>query len=78
MVSEVLQESAPPAVRLINRLLRAEHPDGTRQMLQENRAMVDAEFIGMLDALAQDFADRGDTATGDRLRMIKAQAELLS
>jgi hypothetical protein len=78
LISEILQESAPPAVRLINRLLAAESPDRTRQMLQENRAMIDAEFIGMLDMLAQNFADRGEETTSDQLKMIKAQAELLS
>jgi hypothetical protein len=78
MISEVLQESAPPEIRLINRLLKADHPDGTRQMLRENQAMIDAEFIGVLDMLAQDLADRGDEETSERLKMIKAQAELLS
>jgi hypothetical protein len=77
-ISEVLQENAPPEVRLINQLLRAESSDDTRQMLRNNRAMVNPEFIAMLDRLIQDFAERGEQATSDRLSGIKAQAELLS
>jgi hypothetical protein len=78
MISEILQEGAPPEIRLINRLLKADYPDGTRQMLRDNQAMVNAEFIGVLDMLAQDFADRGEEETSERLKMIQAQAELLS
>lgn len=77
-ISEVLQESAPPEVRLINRLLQAEYPDQTRRMLQENRAAIDAEFIEMLDMLAQDLAERGQGKTSDQLKQIKAQAELMA
>ena len=77
-ISEVLQESAPPEVRLISRLLQAEYPDQTRQILQENRAAIDQEFIEMLDLLAQDLAERGQGKTSDQLRQIKAQAELMA
>jgi len=77
-ISDVLQESAPPQVRLINRLLQAEYPDETRQMLRENQSSVNAEFIGLLDMLAQDFADRGHKDTSEKLKSIKAQAELMS
>ena len=77
-ISEVLQENAPPEFRLINRLLQAEYPDETRQMLRENQSAIDAEFLGMLDMLAQDLAERGQNETSDQLKRIKAQAELLS
>jgi hypothetical protein len=77
MIAEVLQESAPPEIRLINRLLQAEYPDETRQMLRENQSMVTFEFVGMLDMLSQDFADRGQEESSEQLKRIKAQAELL-
>jgi len=77
-ISEVLQESAPPEFRLINRLLQAEYPDGTRQMLRDNHSMVDADFIGILDMLVRDFAERGHRETSEQLTRIRAQAELLS
>jgi hypothetical protein len=76
-ISEVLQESAPPEFRLINRLLQAEYPDETRQMLKDNASAVNADFIGMLGTLAQDFAERGQEETSEQLKRLKAQAELL-
>ena len=78
LISEVMLESAPPAIRLINRLLQADYPDETRKMLRENQAMINADLFGLLDMLAQDSADRGEDQTSERLAQIKAQAELLS
>jgi hypothetical protein len=78
LIVEVMQESAPPEIRLINQLLQAEYPDGTRQMLRDNQAMLSDEFITLFDVLAQDLSERGDTETSERLLQIRAQAELLS
>ena len=77
-ISDVLQENAPPEFRLINRLLQAEYPDETRQMLRDNQSSVNAEFIAMLGTLAQDLAERGQQETSEQLKQLKAQAELLS
>ena len=78
LISEVLQEGAPPIVRLIERLLHAEYPDETRQMLKDNRSQVNADFLQRLEMYAQEFAERGEDETSEQLRRIKAQAELLS
>jgi hypothetical protein len=77
MIVNVLQESAPPTVRFINQLLRADYPDGTRKFLRENQAMVTADLISMMDALSKDLADRGEEQTSERLRGIMAQAQLM-
>jgi hypothetical protein len=76
-IVEVLQENAPPAIRFVNQLLRADYPDGTRQMLRENQAMLTADLLNVVDALIAQFDGRGDTQTGERLRGIKAQAQLM-
>jgi hypothetical protein len=78
MIVEVMQESAPPQVRLINRLLQAEYPDGTRAMLRDNQAQIDQDMMTLFDVLANDLAERGDTGTSERLNQIKAQAQLLT
>jgi hypothetical protein len=76
-IVDVLQESAPPAIRFVNQLLRADYPDGTRQMLRENQPMLTADFVSMVDALIADLEERGNAQTGERLRGIKAQAQLM-
>jgi hypothetical protein len=76
-VIDVLQERAPPTVRFINQLLRVDYPDETRRMLKENQAMITADLISMMDALSKDLADRGEEQTGERLKGIMAQAQLM-
>lgn len=78
MIVEVMQESAPPQVRFVNQLLQAEYPDGTRTMLRDNQAEVNDELLNLLDVLASDLAERGDTETSERLTQIKAQAQLIA
>jgi transcriptional regulator with XRE-family HTH domain len=78
MIAQVLQESAPPEIRFINRLLQADYPDETRQILMDNKAMIDAELLSIFDVLGQDLEQRGDTQTSEQLKKIKAQAEILA
>jgi hypothetical protein len=78
MIVEVLQESAPPQIRLINQLLQADYPDETRAMLRENQAQLNEELLSLFDVLANDLAERGDTETSERLTQIKAQAQLIA
>jgi len=78
MIVEVMKESAPPQIRLLNQLLQAEYPDGTRAMLRDNQAQLNDEMLSLFDILASDLAERGDTETSERLTQIKAQAQLLT
>jgi hypothetical protein len=78
MIAQVLQESAPPEIRFINRLQQADYPDETRQILMDNKAMIDTELLSIFDVLGQDLAQRGDTQTSEQLKKIKAQAEILA
>lgn len=76
-IVDVLQENAPPAIRFVNQLLRTGYPDGTRQMLRENQSMLTADLLSVMDALIADLEDRGDAQTVERLKGIKAQAQLM-
>ncbi len=76
-ILQVLQESAPPEVQFINRLLQADYPDETRQILQENKATITGEWLNMVGELARDLDERGDKETSERLRGILAQAQLM-
>jgi hypothetical protein len=75
-VLRIFQENAPPMVRLVNSLLGAEYPDETRQLLMDNQVMLTPDLLNLMDSLSADLADRGQEQASDRLKKIRAQAEL--
>jgi hypothetical protein len=77
MVGDVIRESSPPEVQFIDRLLRARYPDETRQMLQENPAMVTPALIETMKVLITSFADRQEDQNRTKLEQVMAQAQLL-
>jgi len=79
-IMALMEESMPPEVQLINDLLRAPYPEGTRAFLQEHRAEITPEVIELMGHLADDMAQREGPESGQtakRLRDIRAQATLL-
>ena len=77
MIVEVFRQSAPLEIRFIDQLLHADYPEETRKILSENRSMINAKLIGLMEVLAKDLADRREKQTGEQLDRIRAQAELL-
>jgi len=78
LIVEVLEESAPPELRFITRLLDADYPDETRKMLADNRALVTPQVLGMMEALAGELESRGEAEASKKLGGILAQAQLMS
>lgn len=78
LIVEVLEESAPPELRFITRLLEADYPDETRRVLSDNRSLVTPQVLGMMEALAGELESRGDTEASEKLSGILAQAQLMS
>lgn len=79
-VTAVIDEGMPPEVRLINDLLSAPYPDGTRALLKERQELITPEVLSLMDRIADGMATSGDegaTEAVKRLRDIKAQAMLL-
>jgi hypothetical protein len=87
-IMAVLQEGMPPEVQLVNELLQAPYPDGTRALLRERQAEVTPEVLNLIDRLAEEAAARAEqnnagqerpegVDVAKRLRDIKAQAMLL-
>jgi len=79
-IMAMAEEGLPPEVRLINDLLRAPYPDGTRNLLQQRRSEMTPEVIALMDRMAQEMEGRDvaeQVETGKRLRDIKTQAMLL-
>ncbi len=78
MVTVLLEDRLPPEVRLMNQLLNASYPDGTRQLLEAQRGILNTEFM---DALEQIIAELEQTGGGDlatHMRQVKDQAEVIA
>ena len=75
-ILRIFQESAPPVVQFVNKLLGAEYPDETREILMDNQAMVTPDLLNLMDSLSADLVDRGQEQVSDRLKKVRAQAEL--
>jgi hypothetical protein len=79
-VMDMMEERMPPEVQLINDLLRADYPDGSRGILQESRNEVTPEFLELMEQMAAELVEREGEAgaeTAKRLRDIRAQALLM-
>jgi hypothetical protein len=79
-IMSVLEESMPAEMQLVNDLLRAPYPDGTRALLRERQAEVTTEVLELMDRLAEEAVEREGPDGADvakRLKDIKAQAMLL-
>jgi hypothetical protein len=74
----LLEERLPPEVRLINQLLNAPYPDGTRQLLEDQREVLNPEFVAALDQLIAELEQAGDTDNANHMRQVKSQAETIS
>jgi hypothetical protein len=78
----MVEDGLPPEVRLINNLLRAPYPDGTRELLLEHQAEMTPEVLELMNAMAADMAQRADESpefanTAKRLKDIRTQAMLM-
>jgi hypothetical protein len=73
----MVEESMPPEVQLINELLRAPYPDGTRGLLKQHQAELTPEVLQLMDRVAEELKEREDEESAKRLRDIKTQAMLL-
>ncbi|MEM8532435.1 MAG: CpXC domain-containing protein [Chloroflexota bacterium] len=71
---EVVRESFSPEDRLINDLLEAETPQEATQLLRQNSAVVNADFVKRINELAEQVANDGRQPVSDRLRQLGREA----
>lgn len=74
---EVLQESMPPELNLLQQLLAAPDAATTRTLLQENRSMLNKEFVQTMSAVEQQFRETGRTEAADRIKSLRGQVSLM-
>jgi hypothetical protein len=73
----LLEEQMPPEVRFINQLLQASYPDGTRQIMEDQTAMLTPQLLEMMEVTAQQLHRSGRPKSALRLEQIKEQAQTL-
>jgi hypothetical protein len=78
MILALLEERLPPDVRLINQLLSAPYPDGTKQLVETQREILTPEFMAALDRLNTELEQAGSADNANHVRQVKAQAETIN
>jgi hypothetical protein len=73
-VLEIMRESAPPQVRLINEVMEAPSLDDAQAMLRQNAPNFGPELPELMMALAEDLDESEQPEAGDRLRDLAAYA----
>jgi gas vesicle protein len=74
ILTQLIEESQPPEIQLINQLLAAEYPAGTQVLLEENRQAIGSEFMELMRIVGQDLSQKGREELGQRLAQIREQA----
>jgi hypothetical protein len=77
IVMKLIEESQPPEVRLISKLLSAEYPAGTQALLDENRQQVNSQLLEIMQLIEQDLSRNGQVEAAQRLAQIREQATTL-
>ncbi len=74
---DILQERMPPEMRIINQLVNAPDNGAVRKLLEENRSLLNREFVDALRQLEEDFRARDAADVADKLKSVRAQAQLM-
>ncbi len=71
---KIIQESQPQEVQLINRLLEADYPAGSRSLLEENRTQVDGNLLALMDLIIENLRRDGQDDLARKLAQVREQA----
>lgn len=74
-VMALVQEAAPPEIRLINDLLMAGTDQESLDLLREHQAEMNEDIVAVMDELADQLREAGNDAAAQRLDVIRAEAE---
>lgn len=79
-IMSLYEQSMPPELQLLNDLMEASYPEGTRELLKANREKITPEMIDLMAQMADEMAGREDAESAEtvkRLRDIRSQAMLM-
>jgi hypothetical protein len=70
---DTLESDLPPEARLINRLMRAEYPDGTNRTLEESRGLLNDALLATVDKYIENLRKTNKNKLADHLQNVRAQ-----
>jgi len=73
----IFQENLPDEVRLLQQLIAAPDQAAARTLLQENRALLNKEFVDTMQAVEQQLRESDRTEQADRLKALRGQVSLM-
>ena len=73
----ILREQMPPDMRLLNELISAPDDATARQLLRENRELVDKDFLANLKTFEDQMRQNGQPQAADRIKSIRGQVALM-
>jgi hypothetical protein len=74
-VISLLEERLPPEMRLINRLLSAPDLDARRTLLQDQKELIDEDFLKLLQLILDDLRSQDQKKAAERLEEIIPEVE---
>ncbi len=74
---EIAQERLPADMRLLNQLLTAPDDATARQLLRENRSLLNRDFVDNMKALEEDMRKNGRAEIADRMKALRGQIALM-
>ncbi len=74
---EILREQMPPDMRLLNDLISAPDDAAARQLLRENRQLVNKDFLTNLKTFEEQMRQNGQPHAADRIKSIRGQVALM-
>ena len=77
IIMQLIQESQPPEVQLINQLLATDYPEGSQALLDENQEWVNAELLEFMSLMGEDLSESGREELSQKLDQVREQAALM-
>jgi len=76
LLVRLMDESLPPEVRLLNRLMAAEDDATLDKLLQENRDLLTEDLVQYLEDTEATMREQGTLETADHLASVLAKVKL--
>jgi hypothetical protein len=74
-VVSLLEERLPPEMRLINQLLSTPDPDARRTLLQDQKELINEDFLKLLQLILEDLHSQDQKEAAERLKEIIPEVE---
>jgi hypothetical protein len=70
IIANEVEQQAPPEIRMVNRLVRAQSLEEQQKILDENGDLIRPELVQVLNLLVEDAENRGQEELRDRLHTV--------